>query len=42
MTAGLEIPPLSQFVYNKSHNIVCKLFEEVDMKEMEAAAKEEA
>lgn len=42
MTASLEIPPLSQFVYNKSHDIVCKSFNECATKEMEAAAKEEA
>ncbi|XP_060875891.1 uncharacterized protein LOC132949126 [Metopolophium dirhodum] len=42
MTASLEIPPLSQFVYNKSHDIVCKSFNECALKEMEAAAKEEA
>lgn len=41
MTASLEIPPLSQFIYNKSHDIVCRLFEELAMKEMKAAAKEE-
>lgn len=42
MTASLEIPPLSQFVYNKSHDVVCKSFNECATKEMEAAAKEEA
>jgi len=42
MTAFFEIPPSSQFVYNKSHDIVCKSFNECATKEMEAAAKEEA
>lgn len=42
MTVSLEIPPLGQFIYNKSHDIVCKSFEELAMKEIETAAKEEA
>lgn len=42
ITASLEIPPLSQHIYNKSHDVVCKSYEESALKEMEAAAKEEA
>lgn len=34
-------PPLSQHIYNRSHNIVCKLYEESAVNDMEAAAKEE-
>lgn len=42
MAASMEIPPLSQFVYNTSHNRVCKSFEEYAKNEMEIAAIEEA
>lgn len=42
VTASLEIPPLSQFMYNKSHDTVCKSFNQCATKEMEGAAKEEA
>lgn len=41
ISASLEVPPLSQHIYNKSHDIVCKSYEESAVKNMEAATKEE-
>lgn len=41
ITSSLEILPPSQDIYNKSHYIVCKSYEESAAKNIEAAAKEE-
>lgn len=42
ITSALDIPLMSQFIYNKHHAIVCKGFEEAAVKSMQNAAKEEA
>lgn len=42
ITAALDIPPMSQFIYNKYHAIVCEGYEKAAEKAMKDAAKEEA
>jgi len=42
ITSTLDIPSMSQFIYNKHHTIVCKGYEKAAEKAMKDAAEEEA
>ena len=42
ITCAVEIPPISQYIYDKHHSIVCLGYEKAAANAMEEAAKEEA
>jgi hypothetical protein len=42
ITCAIEIPPMSQYIYDRHHTIVCMGYERAAANAMEEAAKEEA